>query len=892
MLFTRSAIVTPASPSWLALLILTLIILTPRLAVAGTVILTPDQDRIDLTTAIETLALARAADEAETPPILFPPVTGQTPVEGYSDRVLWGRVVLHNSSAYPLDRILQIAPSRLQSIQMFQRSGNSPWHRQMNGSRLPWNLRPLTSIMLAFPLHLEPGATIEIVIGAASETLLALYPTVWEPKAFALWSLQRNLVLAMGWGAELSLGLFALALALLNRDWMQLIMASRLAAILLRDLALFGVAGIILWPESPAWDLKAPSVMGSLALALTSTYILFFVPLRHTSPTAWWMLAFSVPAYLGLVVTGTAGAPFRTVSQILLVMATLGITSQTWVCVAAVHSDYRPARYLLPAFIIGMIGAIARTAEAIGLLSESGLGLVTPTLLSVLGHIMFLTAAAERTNLLRRERAEAQAQLLAVTTDAQARLEQEIESQTRELRIAMEQAESANRSKTQFLAQVSHELRTPLHTILGYTELLRTGRRVSERLAAIAEGGRHLLRLIEDLLSFARGEYNTEQLRPEAIYLHQFLRRIAEQGRLLASRHHNHFQLNAAPDLPPTILLDVRRLEQVLLILLSNAANATHHGHIILTLAAAPLSPGVVTLTFAVTDSGQGIDWADQKRIFEPFERGGRAAHDGLGLGLAIGRQIVARMGGHLAVESQPGSGSRFWFAIPVPEADEAKIHLSADLPTMVGYAGDTRSVLVVDDTLPHRRLVEETLSDLGFAVTGVASVADSESRLTQAAYDLVILDQRLGDGSGWQVLRRLRDGLQPAPPVIMLTAMPPVAPADWEPRRGPDAILLKPVRLDALLGVIGDALALTWQHAEPPEPPPSSSPSPTVGSSPDSDPLKRLAELSALGDITGLEIWLAEQRQSGILPSERLDQVDSCIDRFAFDELMRLCEN
>ncbi len=881
---------------WLAPFVILIILLIPGWATAETMTIAAEPDRIDLAQAFQTLERARADDTADIPPDDFPASDGRLEIRGYSDTVLWGRTVLRNPSAQPLDRVLQIDPARLQSVRLFLRDGTGPWQPQDSGSRMPWHLRPMTATTLAFPVHLAPGATLEVVVRAESETLLALYPTLWSPAAFQRWSLERNLVLAMSWGAAAALGIFALALALLHRDLMQLIMGSRLAVVLLRDLALFGIASVFLWPDAPDWDLRAPTVLSGVALTLTSTFILLFVPSHHCSRPVWRILAVAAAIEIGLTVACAADGPFGIITQALLIMVVVSVCCGIWICATAIRTGYRPARHLLPAFIIGTISTVVRNAEAIGLLNENGIGLMMPTLLSVLSHVMFLTAAAERTNVLRREKAEAQAQLLALTTDAQARLEREIDIRTCELRIAVERAESASRDKTQFLAQVSHELRTPLHTILGYTELMRGeawGRRIGERLSVIAEGGRHLLRLIEDLLSFARGEYNTEKLRPEPIYLHQFIRRVGEQGMLLARRQGNRFHFDATdPGLPAAIAVDVRRLEQVLLILLSNAANATRNGNIALTLAAAAAADGRVNLTIAVSDSGPGIDAADQERIFEPFERGARSSHDGLGLGLAIGRQIISRMEGRLMLESRPDVGSRFWFTIPVPEADESLIHVPATLPGMVGYAGETRTVLVVDDTVPHRRLIEEILSDLGFTVTGAGSVAECRRAIATHTYDLAILDQRLGDGSGWEVLRLLRDGPRPDMAAIMLTAMPPCPPADWAERRGPAAVLFKPVQIHALLGVIGSVLGLTWLHDERIEaPPPPDEPEPepattTAPTPPPADPWPRLAALSALGDVTGLELWLVEQRAAGVITGNRLDQVASCLERFAFDEL------
>ena len=167
---------------------------------------------------------------------------------------------------------------------------------------------------------------------------------------------------------------------------------------------------------------------------------------------------------------------------------------------------------------------------------------------------------------------------------------------------------------------------------------------------------------------------------------------------------------------------------------------------------------GQTRLRFTVEDSGQDIVASDQERIFNPFERSSNGENTGgLGLGLAIARQIVLAMGGELRVESRLGEGSRFWFEISLDLASEEDIPLPFPDLDIIGYAGPKRSILVVEDNLANCHLFEQLLTELGFAVQTASSVGDALERLAGGSFDLALLDQCLPDGSAWDILRDFR---------------------------------------------------------------------------------------------------------------------------------------
>jgi PAS domain S-box-containing protein len=250
---------------------------------------------------------------------------------------------------------------------------------------------------------------------------------------------------------------------------------------------------------------------------------------------------------------------------------------------------------------------------------------------------------------------------------------------------ALSEAERLAQARSRFLAQMSHELRTPLNSILGYTQKLlnNTNQNDPQRtdLETVRSSGEHLLLLIGDILDFAKIDAGKMLLNPTDFRLGSFLDVIADLVRMRADQHGLHFLCCFSPDLPQDIHADELRLRQVLLNLLSNAIKFTEHGSVCLQVDFAP--PG--RLTFTVSDTGIGIAAEQLETIFQPFEQVGdaRKQQEGTGLGLPISRAFVRLMGGDIEVESTPGVGSTFRFAIEVTVMTQERLSPPTNPPPL-----------------------------------------------------------------------------------------------------------------------------------------------------------------------------------------------------------------
>jgi len=392
---------------------------------------------------------------------------------------------------------------------------------------------------------------------------------------------------------------------------------------------------------------------------------------------------------------------------------------------------------------------------------------------------------------------------------------------------AKDAAVIANRAKSTFLATMSHELRTPLNAILGFAQILRADRQLSDSQArsvgVIQQGGEQLLTLINDILDLSRIEAGKVDLQAEPVVLADFLRIIGDIIRIKAEEKGLRFEFHASTGLAQAVSVDEKRLRQVLLNLLSNAVKFTESGQVSLSVRRLSSDGVTARLRFEVDDSGIGIPADQMEAIFQPFEQvvDVQNRFGGTGLGLSISRQLVRLMGSDIQAQSRAGAGSRFWFDLDLPIVTAGAWREAPPRRTPVtGYDGVRRTLMVVDDVAANRALLVDFLAPLGFAMVEADSGAACLQLAEAQPPDLIVLDSVMPGLDGLETTRRLRQ--LPALANVPVIAASASASADDERRSlagGADAFLPKPIDLDQLLQHIGSLLQLTWTAAEVQQP-------------------------------------------------------------------------
>ncbi len=387
-------------------------------------------------------------------------------------------------------------------------------------------------------------------------------------------------------------------------------------------------------------------------------------------------------------------------------------------------------------------------------------------------------------------------------------------------------AEAANRAKSAFLANMSHELRTPLNAMLGHAQILARdpglGEGPQQSVATIQRSGDYLLALINDVLDLAKVEAGRFDLDPNPTDLHAFFDAIA---RLFAIRAHDKgiaFTHHPFGHFPKRVMVDDKRLRQVVMNLIGNAIKFTERGGVTLE---TEFAEGV--LRIEVVDSGIGIRPGQLQRLFQPFQQEGSQAYrsQGTGLGLAISKSLCDLMGGRIEVESTPGEGSRFRVKLPL-QAIEGEGATAADTPPLfVGQRyrrldgkGGRFTLLVVDDLLDNRTILRGLLTPFGFQVVE-ADGGESAVRLAQrGGIDLVLMDLVMPDINGLETTQRIHalPGLRSLPVVACTASTFPEDRRNAE-EAGCIGYLPKPVRLEELQLVLAQCLPLVWEAGEAP---------------------------------------------------------------------------
>jgi signal transduction histidine kinase/CheY-like chemotaxis protein len=441
-------------------------------------------------------------------------------------------------------------------------------------------------------------------------------------------------------------------------------------------------------------------------------------------------------------------------------------------------------------------------------------------------------------------------------------LTREIEAHKRTdiaLHKAKEVAEAANFAKSRYVVAINHELRTPLNAVLGYAQLLDVDDllppKAQKGIRVIRRSAEHLSGLIDGLLDISKVEAGRLELASNEVRIRDFLEQLSDMFRLQANSKGIDFVFEGASALPQVVRTDEKRLRQVLINLLSNAVKFTDEGRVALR-----VSYRSQVAEFEIEDTGVGIVPQDLVRIFEPFERGEttRATlKPGMGLGLTITKLLVEIMGGEISVKSVPGRGSSFRIKLMLARVADAKPPISRQ-ERIVGYSGERKLILVVDDDGDHRELMREALEPVGF---WVIAAPDGDSALTitqECTPDLFILDISMPGMSGWEVARRLR-GLGHSAPVLMMSANI----GDQDDRMdGPpdhDEALSKPVDMHTLLERVGTMLKLEVIRAGS-EAHRGGLALPARGTvNPGLHHIEELQRLGEIGFVSGIEAKLAE---------------------------------
>ena len=679
----------------------------------------------------------------------FKPHDKATLNAGYSRSVFWLKIDLQYRPTDPTAQrtwLLELAYPPLDHLDLYlpDAAGNYQLVRQ-TGDALPFASREIRQNNYLFSLNFTPGQTQTLYLRLQSEGSIQAPVTLWSSTAYLEEQPVRLYVLGLIYGVLLGMLVYNLFIYLSVRDTSYLYYIVYIASFGLYQLSVNGAAVQYFWPDNPWWANAATPFFIGCAGLFGSQFARSFL---QTATHSRWLdrLLLALVAFSALVV----GLSLMTSYALALRLATaLALTFTVVIFSAGIFAwlrGLRVARYFIIAWSAFLLGGIINTLMVLGYLPNVFLTMYSSQIGSAIEVALLSLALADRINAMR----EQQAQTL---FDAGQKLE-----------VLNQQLAHSNKLKDEFLATLTHELRTPMNGVIGSLELMQTVEmdpELEQYQQTAAGSAREMMRMVNGILTLTELQAGKLKAYPTTFSLRGVVEALRVQFDSSASSKSLDFKVDVAPGVPDRLHGDSTKLAQCLECLLDNAIKFTKVGGLALRVTGKTVEPDRLALSFAVIDTGIGFTDLGEATMYQRFfqlDGSMTREYGGLGVGLAICRQLVELLGGRLTHRSEPGRGSRFQLDVEfeVPASERSTVPFMArDFPRL--RLPQDCSVLLGDENSINQLVMRGMLLKLGFRVRTADSGQTALELLQCETFDAVLLDCQLPAVEGVSLCCQIR---------------------------------------------------------------------------------------------------------------------------------------
>lgn len=743
-------------------------------------------------------------DQVSTPgaQIQFRPNKGDVLNAGYSKSVFWIRLDLRYSPRLgPAQHgwLLELAYPPMDHIELYQAGDDGRFYRtQVTGDTLPYSHRLIRQNNFVFDIPFPAHQLQTLYLRVHSEGSVQVPLTLWSSNAYLEAQPERLYVLGMIYGVLLGMLVYNLFIYLSVRDTSYLYYILYIASFGLYQVSVNGAGVEFLWPELPWWaNAATPLLIGAAALFGCQFSRSFLQTRDHSRAFDWALKLLMVYGVVVMLLSMSAsyGLALRlaTLLALLFTVVIFGAGVLAW------WRGLRQARYFMIAWTAFLAGGVVNTLMVLGYLPNVFITMYASQLGSALEVGLLSLALADRINTMREEQSQ-------ILVQAGQKLE-----------LLNQQLSHSNRFKDEFLATVTHELRTPMNGVIGSLELMQTvpmNIELEQYQQTAASSARDMMRMVDDILILTELQAGKLYPRHEPFRLQTLLDSLHLQYARQAHDKGLAFALDILSQLPDKLVGDSRKLALCLGCLLDNAVKFTRQGAVRLQVLGEVDDEHNLALTFKVLDSGIGFSYPDEDSLYQRFyqiDSSMTREYGGLGIGLAICRQLAELVGGQLSHQSEPGRGSCFTLTVKlaVVEPLPTQVSTTRAAPAGAGRPAHDFTLLLIDANSVNQLVLRGMLLKLGYRVRTADDTTAGLALMRGERFDAVLVDCPTSPGDAALTCQRLREA--PGAEALPILGIIAAQRADRERylAAGMTECLQRPVRFEELQTLLHSKLLL-----------------------------------------------------------------------------------